>query len=1239
MEKQNKFYPTIPNYEIISEVGRGGCGVVYRATHSKKKQEVAIKLHLEDSSKDNRFRDQLLKEALIWYGLTHPHIVRLIDCGYTDESKLFVVSELIDGKNLRQTTHSGSFEIPSLLSVAIHICDALNYLHTEKILHLDVKPENILVAKNGEAFLSDFGFAIHSTEKSKFCGGTPGYMSPEQKSNNKKAISHKSDIYSLGVVIKELVDIKENQIKESERNRDPDQPFGLKVEGVSETTSKTIEKLKSIYLKALQIKPSLRFESAEHMRLELAKVQEEHFASENTMNRSSHVLMGNSTDPLAYTDKGSGNTIADLSADWTSRMHEHVGILQRFNDEAFRLGVKKFSALMEHVVEIPDEIALAMKKNGMNLCECLAHMIIDKGNFDRSILISGAPGTGKSSLLAMLATATRKILSTQRSPIPHVDYINIHELDEICRGNFASNRDTVEARISEIVTALTEKFKGHGGFLFLDGLERHKRDRVPETQNQFINKCKRIKSIKIIGVGEYDGIEHAYDGNERNAEEIPFSGISLRLRSVRRDNLLVFCKDFVDFHRFIAENCSEWQYPDIEPEKLYQRIMTLGINRIDFLRLDVMAVVDDARSQSFSSALESYCEKQFEKQLSQEASQGEETIKNAFRDAAECVFQIFVIKNHEFSKRYAIRCWGFVTGHPAIRNFFIAKHVIQTLHDIGENIKKASKETKKRAPYNFVKEFLGQGLDNKLYPFEVNSHCKYFLNTDKLDNIMLALEQLLTSKSRELYYTATIHLCYLIGRVKGRNREALRILKHFITNKTKGDRNEIDKYRDENYLLECTYLISLICLEPEQSHIHTEKFLELLNDKDWAGNAIGFHLMYYGDHDFDFAFPKSLRPVPLNLSYLRLLDAIESRIFAIVASEVSWYPLFDVDVAILSLLLISRQGLNISTDDSLIAQSKKRAIRVLESVRDSKNSRVTSRPVLPLAKFALLFSQRDEVTEAFDIITKFYECKYDTQRAGWLNKIRIEGRIESVADHSFGAMLLAEIILPESLPKSEISPEYSKAEVIRCLLIHDLAEAYTGDRPSDTRGQENRGIQRRQELDFIELISFLGVTDTGHSSGAIFGFENLVDRWKIVENRSNINGRIANFFDKLDAYIQFIVYSKYYFDQSNHQDTVGRWRQFLDVLRKELNSSVDELHFLRNLSIRVVSWGTRVFDNGRPYLPHSEIFSDYYKYYPSHNKEGFLELITRETHSSVSKKRENTNRDSSSGTASAGPLG
>jgi serine/threonine-protein kinase PpkA len=198
---------THPDYTIIKELGRGGSAAVYLCVQKSLNRRVAIKV-LHGLAADPVSGMRFLREGRIIAKLNHPHIVLVYDVGTSpqDASTYFMTMEYLPGGTL--TEQSPDFSLAELFTTIEQICAALAYAHDQGFVHRDVKPDNILFRKPGEALLADFGIARAATSQTHMTMtgamlGTPDYMSPEQVTGAE--IDHRSDLYSLGVVLFEML--------------------------------------------------------------------------------------------------------------------------------------------------------------------------------------------------------------------------------------------------------------------------------------------------------------------------------------------------------------------------------------------------------------------------------------------------------------------------------------------------------------------------------------------------------------------------------------------------------------------------------------------------------------------------------------------------------------------------------------------------------------------------------------------------------------------------------------------------------------------------------------------------------------------------------------------------------------------------------------------------------------------------------------------------------------------------
>jgi len=271
-------------YEIVSEIGRGGMGVVYRARHLIWNEDKALKVLVASDSGGQQGLKGLMAEALVMRQLQHPHIVRVEDADYTEDNQPFVVMEYIEGQSLRQRLQSAGALAPELaLRFAAETCSALFAAHQKGIVHRDIKPQNLLLAKGADGAESvkviDFGIAkVREDAGLGFTGimtgttgyfvCTPAYASPEQALGMRGSdLDGRSDLYSLGLVLYEMLTGRLPFAADNSQalllHRLQVQPLPLDQARPGLTFSPDVS---SLVMKALQRERENRFRSADEMR-------------------------------------------------------------------------------------------------------------------------------------------------------------------------------------------------------------------------------------------------------------------------------------------------------------------------------------------------------------------------------------------------------------------------------------------------------------------------------------------------------------------------------------------------------------------------------------------------------------------------------------------------------------------------------------------------------------------------------------------------------------------------------------------------------------------------------------------------------------------------------------------------------------------------------------------------------------------------------------------------------------
>ncbi|MEK7775628.1 MAG: protein kinase [Candidatus Zixiibacteriota bacterium] len=208
-EKNDKKIVKIGDYVVTGKIGQGGIAEIYRARQESLDRDVAIKILSINLTTDPDIVRRFERESIVVARLNHPNIVHVIDKGKA-AGRYYFVMEFVDGTSLRPIIDSPQVQVTTKLEMVVQVCKALDYAHKNGVIHRDIKPTNILVDRQGNALVADFGIAqIVGTPEGEMTAsdvvmGTVSYMSPEQKISSTN-VDQTTDIYALGIILYEIL--------------------------------------------------------------------------------------------------------------------------------------------------------------------------------------------------------------------------------------------------------------------------------------------------------------------------------------------------------------------------------------------------------------------------------------------------------------------------------------------------------------------------------------------------------------------------------------------------------------------------------------------------------------------------------------------------------------------------------------------------------------------------------------------------------------------------------------------------------------------------------------------------------------------------------------------------------------------------------------------------------------------------------------------------------------------------
>jgi len=261
-------------YQIIEELGKGGMGRVYRVLDKELEEEVALKLIKPEIAKDKKTIERFKNELKVARKISHRNVGRMYEL-MEEGGMHFITMEYVPGQDLRGLIRqTGQLTTGKAIAIAKEICEGLDEAHRQGVVHRDLKPSNIIIDRQGNARILDFGIARSIADKgitgAGVMIGTPEYMSPEQVEG--KETDQRSDIYSLGIILYEMVT---GQVP-----FEGDTPFTVGVKHKSEIpkdpkelNAQIPDDLNHVILRCLEKEKNKRYQSLEQVRKELGLEQ------------------------------------------------------------------------------------------------------------------------------------------------------------------------------------------------------------------------------------------------------------------------------------------------------------------------------------------------------------------------------------------------------------------------------------------------------------------------------------------------------------------------------------------------------------------------------------------------------------------------------------------------------------------------------------------------------------------------------------------------------------------------------------------------------------------------------------------------------------------------------------------------------------------------------------------------------------------------------------------------------
>lgn len=850
---------------------------------------------------------------------------------------------------------------------------------------------------------------------------------------------------------------------------------------------------------------------------------------------------------------------------WTTSLPDHVLRYQALPPEMIEKVMQAYTSIFRAMADGRGCFATPVT----NVFRDVWEQLLETSGSGRMSSIEGPPGTGKTTFLALLALYA----STKLPDNVHIDYVNLHELDELQpKTSISEYGEAASKKLIDWASTLQDSCKGETVFLFADGLDDYSRDRVPGIQARFRQQLNKLNAVHVVGIGRL-----VRDSRERRlSADVPDASPLAAFNPVAANDSNDLCEAFVQLKRLLTG--IGLARHDSALTNIRQMFIDLRIDAVDLLMLDVAY---NWQSTDFPNSdtelLFKFLRKQAGELLFKSGKHFSKPLDKATLDElfrlARIVYaeEVAEIQHAASDTDRALAIgWGLFVAHPRIRRFLLAYYICHALDAAFDSDSALIERSWREAR-----------LSGKVFPAEVNRHCKCLMNGTSFPRMCDSISKIVRRRLEEATETITlyqvedgsideglrllaphidiVHLVYLLGRISvpEKAQQAVGLLyslySEYVTRigrltETGGLR--LSKDLKTTFLklnmLQCTIIISRVYADDENTDSATEDYVRFLLRHDWCDMAKGFHLEYHEDEEFQYDFSRperaekdSLRPFPNCLNSM-----LNAQSFAQIGERSR-----GIHIATLCALALARIG-----DEEAFNEPGQR------DCLDRMNRFLSEIGELTGALNSLVaFTRRALSLDAHlhpSSITFLMMRSDQHERSGQIVDLKAFGcRAESVAEHTYNAMVLAERILPESL--SEAPGEYDKGEVLRMILAHDFPECVTGDwRYDDCTDQV-----KKRWFGVAESLQWSVLLGAGE-----FGF---FKRWVAVERtyETSLNATCAWFCDKLQLLMQL-----FRIRQLDENIDLETWVVFVREVLSEIRSVNSDHPFVTRMVSRTVAW-------------------------------------------------------------------